>query len=92
MELEAIGTLAGLSTVVFLVFEVVKRALRWSPDLLDRFGALVSIGLGLLIGVPVALYLGSDPAQAAINGLFAGLSAMGIYQAAKASPLPIGGA
>jgi hypothetical protein len=78
-----------------LIFEAAKRILNWDAATLDRFGVLVSCGIGLALAVPVALVGGASLTPEAIfaavlNGLFAGLFAVGIYKGAQASPLPIG--
>lgn len=96
MELAELATFAGLSTAVMLLFEAAKRVLAWDAATLDRFGVLISVGIGLAISVPVAFVGGvaADVATqaftAVVNGVFAGLFAVGIYKGAQASPLPIG--
>jgi hypothetical protein len=96
MELTELTTFAGLAVAVMLIFEAAKRVLKWSPELLDRFGVLVSVGIGVALAVPAALLTTSGivdaptVGQAIMNGVMAGLAAVGIFKGAQASPLPIG--
>jgi len=83
-------TLAGLSLAVSAVFEIGKRLVKPTDAQLDRFGALAAILLGIAIGGGAALVQGADALPAIVNGILAGLGAVGLYKAASASPLPIG--
>jgi len=95
MELTDLATFTGLATATMLIFEAAKRLLHWEPAMLDRFGVLVSCAIGLALAVPYAFVAGAAVDgtvifTAVLNGLFAGLFAVGIYKGAQASPLPIG--
>ncbi|HEX9762043.1 MAG TPA: hypothetical protein VGA97_02990 [Acidimicrobiia bacterium] len=90
MGLTDLLTLAGLSLAVAAVFEVGKKVVKPSPEHLDRFGALAAILLGVGIGGGAAALQNADVVLAITNGILAGLSAVGLYKAAAASPLPIG--
>lgn len=87
-ELTDLQTIGGLSVVVTLVFEVIKRAWHPTAAQLSRFGALVAVGLGVAAAEAAAFVTGADLAQAALTGIFAGGLASGIYSLAQASPLP----
>jgi hypothetical protein len=71
---------AGLTLVTSLVVAVIKKAMAWDADFEDRFVPLLSVGVGILIGVPAALYVGGDPVQALLTGLLAGTAAQGVQQ------------
>jgi cell division protein FtsW (lipid II flippase) len=71
---------AGLSLVVTLIVAVIKKAMAWDAAFEDRFVPLLSVGVGILIGVPAALYVGGDPVQALLTGLLAGTAAQGVQQ------------
>ena len=79
-------TLGGLAIATSLVFSLVKRMWQPDPDTLDRFGPAIAILLGLMLGGGAALSQQADIAQAAINGVLAGLSAMGMYDIASRTP------
>ena len=87
MEVADLLTLAGLSAATTLVFSLVKRMWRPDPDTLDRFGPAVAIAFGILLGGGAALSANADIAQAAINGVLAGLSSMGMYNLASTTPV-----
>ncbi len=71
---------AGLSLVVTLIVAVIKKALAWPPDFEDRFVPLMAVGIGILVGLPAALYVHGDPVQAILTGLLAGTAAQGVQQ------------
>lgn len=87
MEVADLLTLAGLSAATTLVFSVVKRLWQPSAEALDRFGPAVAIALGLMLGGGAGLVAHGDLAQAAINGVLAGLSSMGMYNLASTTPV-----
>lgn len=76
-------TVAGLAIATTLVVKIITSAWKPTVEQLDRFGPLLAVGVALLLGVPAALYLGSDPVQAVLTGLIAGASAAGIYDTTK---------
>lgn len=91
MEAPAIATLttvagAAILTTVLLQF-VVFPLLNLSPATKDRFGAIIAILVGVVI-VEVATFTvvtgatKQDVAQGLVNGIFAGLSAIGIHSVA----------
>lgn len=81
MPVETLVTTAGAAILVTALIQVIKTTFAWDDTRTKRFGPLTAILLGILIAAPAALYVGADPVQAAVNGLFAGLAAMGIYDA-----------
>jgi len=85
-------TVAGLTLVVTLIVAVIKKAMAWDDSFEDRFVPLLSVGIGIIIGIPVALYVGTDPIQALLTGLLAGTAAQGVQQTLmKVRPAPDGG-
>ncbi len=84
-SVEALTTVAGAAVVVSLLFEVLKRAIRPSPDVLDRFGALAAMALGVVVVLVASFVLGliGDGASlvaAILNGISAGLMAIGMFK------------
>lgn len=88
MDLGQLVTIGGAATVVVILLEAEKRLLKMSVAAVDRFGYALALLNGVIVTIPSALYIGSDPVAAGLAGLLAGASAVGLYQAAAKSPLP----
>lgn len=87
---EALATVGGAGIVTSLIVQfVIKPLLGARVDtIMPRFGPLIAITIGIILVLAASLALGlliSGAAimAAALTGLFAGLSAIGIYEAAK---------
>lgn len=76
-------TIAGSAVIVTILVQVIKPALAWSDATVSRFGPLLAVALGVLVGTGAALYQGVDVVQGVITGLLAGASSIGIYDTAK---------
>ena len=73
-------TMLGLSALVVGLVELVKRA-----GVPERVVPLCALGLGLAIAFVGKQYLGAQStADVVLQGLFMGLSAMGLYSGGKA--------
>lgn len=87
---EALATVGGAGIVTSLIVQfVVKAFLGDRVDaIMPRFGPLIAILIGVALVVIASFALGLIVSGAAVltailTGLFAGLSAIGIYEAAK---------
>lgn len=80
---DALLTAGGLMVIVVIVVEVILRAWKPSPELQDRVGPVVAIGVAILIGGSAALYLHADIFQAVITGIVVGFAAMGLHDTTK---------
>jgi hypothetical protein len=76
-----LATTAGAVILVVALIQVIRNLLAFTDAQIKRFGPTLAIALGLVIAIPAALYAGADPGQAVVNGIMAGLAAMGLYDA-----------
>jgi hypothetical protein len=83
MDTTELLTLGGVAIVVTILTEVIKRALAMSDEAVARFGPLLSVVLGVAIGLGAAFYQAADLLSGVLTGLLAGASASGIYSYAK---------
>lgn len=80
----ALTTVAGAAILITVILQVAFRTLSLDATLQDRFGPLIAIVIGIVV-VEVAtatVITGAGKAdyfQGAINGFFAGLSAVGLH-------------
>lgn len=83
MELPELLTVGGASAIVLILIQVIKPALGLADEAWRRFGALIAIGLGVVIASAgnVALMVPMHPVEAGLVGLLAGAAASGLYQA-----------
>jgi len=83
VELAELLTQAGASAFVILVLQIVKPAMDLAPETWDRFGALISVGLGIVTVHAANLAAASplDVVSATLTGILAGAAASGLYQA-----------
>lgn len=84
MDLAQAATLGGASVLVVILMEALKRALAWGATQVDRFGAILAIGMGVVIVVLATAAQGAitgadDTATAVIQGILAGAAASGLY-------------
>lgn len=84
---DALTTVAGAAIVVTVLFEVLKRAIKPSPDTLDRFGPLAAIALGIIVVIAASFAFnviadGAGLFVAAYNGAMSGLVAIGFFKVA----------
>lgn len=85
--LAMLTTIAGAAIVVVPLSEAIKRV--WNPDgpTQDRFMPVVTILLGVGVVLVATFGLGlterQEIVQAAFNGVFAGLSACGLYDTVR---------
>lgn len=83
MELPELLTVGGASAIVVILLQATKPAMGMDNAAWHRFGALMSIGAGILVTSAgnIALAMPSHPIEAGLAGLLAGASAAGLYQA-----------
>ena len=87
--LASLQTVAGATILTWALMYVIVRALALTADALDRFGALLAVLIGVVVTV-AAVALGvvnaaaPDFGQAVVNGIFAGLAAVGVNEVGKA--------
>jgi len=77
-------TLVGLTPIVMLLVEAVKRLLELSETAIKRVGPVLSIGSGILLALAAAGWLMAqgqivDVGQAVLTGGVAGSLAAGLY-------------
>lgn len=81
VTVQALTTVAGLAIVTGVIVAVLRKALNLSGEAMDRWGALLSILVGIVLAIlatfVLSLTAGTDLLQAALNGLFGGLAASG---------------
>lgn len=86
--LQALTTVAGITIAVAAIEAFLLPALNLSADLNNRFGPLLAVILGVIIGIAatwvVVTGVGKqDIAVAVVNGIFGGLAAVGTHQFVK---------
>jgi hypothetical protein len=77
-------TLAGLTPIVMVFTELVKRTLAMTDEATKRFAPLLSVGSGILLALAAAGWLMSqgipvDLGQTILTGGVAGALAAGLY-------------
>lgn len=82
-------TLVGLTPIVMIFVEAVKRFLALTDAAVKRFGPVLSIGSGVLLAEAAAGWLitqgtAVDVGQAALTGAVAGAISAGLYDAVGA--------
>lgn len=87
-SLEALTTVAGAAIAVAVLFEVLKRALNPDPVVLDRFGPVAAMVLGVVVVLFASLVLNvihtpADIGNIVLNGCGAGLMAIGFFKTVK---------
>jgi zinc transporter ZupT len=87
-------TVAGLTVAVTILVEVIKRAAALSEAQVSRWGALLAVGVGVLLALITYVALAFDGSmdvtggaivQVFLTGLLAGAAAGGIYKSQKAT-------
>lgn len=80
--LEILLTIAGAAPVVVILNAVLLKALGPTFDR-DRFGPLLALGLGVIVVLAADFALGltarSNIGQGLLTGVYAGASAIGLY-------------
>lgn len=77
-------TLVGLTPIVMVVVEAIKRLLALTDATIKRVGPVLSIGSGVLLAEAAAGWLitqgaAVDLGQAALTGFVSGAAASGLY-------------
>lgn len=77
-------TLAGLTPIVAVFVELVKRTLALGENQTSRFGPALSVGSGIGLSLAAAGWLASqgqivDVGQAVLTGALAGFASAGLY-------------
>jgi len=86
--IQALTTVAGAALLTgVLVQYIALPLLNLSPETRDRLGPIVAIVVGIIV-VEVATFTVLTPTrvdvvQGAVNGIFAGLAAIGIHSVAQ---------
>ena len=80
-------TLVGLTPIVMVFVEAVKRLIAMPEATIKRVGPVLSIGSGILLALAAAGWLMTqgtivDPGQAVLTGFVAGALSAGLYDAA----------
>ena len=81
--LASLATVAGAAAVVSIVLQIILTAMALPDAMQTRWGPLMALALGIIFVVGAALVTGSQDGaslgQAALTGLFAGATAMGLH-------------
>jgi sugar phosphate permease len=81
VTVDALTTVAGLALVTGIIVYIIRKTANLSGAQMDRFGAAISMGVGIVLAILATLALGLvdgvNLMQAVLNGLFAGLAASG---------------
>lgn len=80
----ALTTVAGAAILITVILQVLFRTLTLDPAVQDRFGPVIAIVIGIIVVelATATVISGSgdgDFFQGLINGIFAGLSAVGFH-------------
>lgn len=82
LTLAQLTTVAGIASATALLNEVIWRTAAASDAIKARFGPIIALTTGVVVGVLASLVLGlggQDLAQSVINGAVGGLAAIGIH-------------
>jgi uncharacterized YccA/Bax inhibitor family protein len=90
--IEQLTTVAGVTIAVVAILAVLMPILNLSTEQANRFGPLLAVGVGIVIAIVATWTIVDGPTKqhflsAVINGLFAGLAAVGTHQFAKKTVL-----
>lgn len=90
--LQSLTTVAGIAIAVTAIETFLLPALNLSVDATNRFGPLLAVILGVAVSIlatwVVVTGVGrQDIASAVVNGIFGGLSAIGLHQVASKTVL-----
>lgn len=85
-------TVAGLTIVTVAILAVLMPILKLTEENANRFGPLLAIGIAVILAVIATWTIVTGPTRqdfltAVINGLFAGLAAIGTHQTVKKTVL-----
>lgn len=75
-------TVGGIGIVAALIDQVIWTTAAAAPATKERFGPIVAIVTGVILGVAAGFVLqqtAQDLAQSALNGVLGGLTAIGLY-------------
>jgi len=88
--LQMLTTVAGATLLTSALVQVILNVWRPADATKDRFGPLLAVVVGIAV-VEVATFsvitgpASTDFLQGAVNGLFAGLAAMGVHDAVQSA-------
>jgi hypothetical protein len=92
VQVGSLLTISGLTVVTGLIVEAIKRAANLGADIVSRFGPLLSMSVGIVLGlIAVFILNGADVTpetifQAVLTGIFSGAAASGLYDAFTSGP------
>lgn len=88
MDLSSLTQFGVASVLVAALVEAIKRVLALAPEQQDRFGPLLALVVGvcvvLLAQFGLDLLSKQDIVTGIFTGIFAGLSAIGLYKVVQA--------
>ena len=79
---QALTQVAGIGVAVSIINFLIWQTAGASDAVKARFGPILAVGSGVVVGILAGLVLhlaSADLAQAAINGVVGGLTGIGIY-------------
>ena len=86
LTIDQLTTVAGLTTACTLLSFLFWKTVSVAAATVDRFGPVVAVLIGVVVGVGAGALLGQgslDLAQDVVNGVVAGLASMGVYDLVK---------
>lgn len=94
LTLLQLTTVAGIASGTTLLSELLWRTAAASDAIKERFGPIVAVAIGVVLAIVASLLLGfggTDLAQAIVNGVVGGLTAIGIHDVLSSRPPALGG-
>lgn len=82
LTLAQLTTVAGIGVATALIDKLIWTTTAATPQAISRFGPILALGTGIVVGGVAAFVLGivgQDFAQVLINGAVGGLSGIGLY-------------
>lgn len=82
LTIAAFTTVAGVASATTLASELFWHTAAVAASVKDRFGPIVAVGIGVVLGIFAGVLLGGgtmDIAQDVVNGFVGGLTAIGIH-------------
>lgn len=97
VQVGSLLTISGLTVVTAILVESIKRAAALPEEMVARFGPLLSMSIGVLLGLITVFILNGLSVnaeaifQAILTGIFAGAAASGLYDVFTSKPTGEGG-
>ena len=82
--LQALTTVAGATVLTAVIVQLILPLFSFAPATQDRVGPLIAVAIGILVVLVATFTVVSgvgkaDVVQGVVNGIFAGLAAIGVH-------------